>query len=37
MSPVSFTVPNMSAADYRVYVVDDLSQYPVNVGFTVTP
>lgn len=36
-APIAFAVPNVLPATYRIYVVDDRSQFPVSAAFTVTP
>jgi hypothetical protein len=37
VSPINFTVPQVAPAAYKVTVVDNKSQYPIGVTFTVTP
>lgn len=37
VAPISFKIPAVTPAAYRVFVSDDRSQYPVNATLTVTP
>jgi hypothetical protein len=36
-APISFSVPSVGPGTYKVYAVDNRSQYPVSMPFTVTP
>jgi len=35
VAPINFNIPTATPATYKVFVVDDRSQYPVNVNLTV--
>jgi hypothetical protein len=37
VAPISFKIPPVTPAAYKVFVSDDRSQYPVNATLTVTP
>ena len=37
VAPITFKIPTSTPAAYRIFAIDDRSQYPVNAALTITP